>query len=420
MTVPLTTTPTPAAAGGSAQAAEEAKALLASSAVFSLFSVPNLQTPDIPIPAQLPFPWSLVPGLDKVLLAAVDVHEAPMRFVSHVVRDAGGRWVARNRTGQSLATVQIRWTPIPESYRANAEVLPPQTILNPFVSQRFEMLDGQFQFADDAQSGFNGFGAGRTFPAFDTGFGVLRIGAVIDIVQGIGALAGVSGTVVVNGQIKPPNELDLNLMARVWDTPPGMVGEAPLPPLVPVPFPDPGATFMWFLGESDPARPPVRRPPTVEGSIATIELDERLRRVDLDFDVVPDGELKSQVAPGPAVGRARQTLHLFPSQPGQPLSTLSTGGVLELEGTGGGAPSTIGANLVEGRMFAPRAGSDLWRLGGFGPLAGGSGEFAGATGMLSLNAGLTSDPAQSSTLYVVRFVDPEGCFRAPWPAGEVP
>lgn len=418
MTVPFAA---PAAtAGAPAQRGGDARSPLDSSAVFSLFSVPNAQTPDIPIPAQLPFPWSLVPGLDKLLLAAVDVHEAPMRFVTHVARDACGRWVARNRTGQSLATVQIRWTPIPEGYLANSEELPPQTILNPFVSQRFEMLDGLFQFADTAESGFHGFGAGRTFPAFDTGFGVLRIGAVIDVVEGIGALAGVTGTIVVNGQIKPPNELDLNLMARVYHPPAGMVGEAPLPPLVPVPFPDSGATFMWFLGESDPAHPPMRRPPTVPGSIATIELDERLRRVDLDFDVVPDGELKSQVAPGPAVGRARQTLHLFPGQPGQPQPTLSTGGVLELEGPPGEAPSRIEADLVEGRMFAPRRGSDLWRLGGFGPLAGGSGEFGSATGMLSLNSGLTTDPARSSTLYVIRFVDPEGCFKAPWPAAEVP
>ena len=77
------------------------------------------------------------------LMIAVNVNEQLHRFDVVVVPQAPALGLtASNRVGQPIARVHIRWTPIPDDFDAGPGVLPPPTILNPFVSQRFCMLDG--------------------------------------------------------------------------------------------------------------------------------------------------------------------------------------------------------------------------------------------------------------------------------------
>src|SRR5207237_9266969 len=121
---------------------------------------------------------------------------------------------------------------------------PPTTILNPFASQRFTMLNGQLTFQDARQSGFRAFGAGRTFPVTEGGENRLRIGAVIEILEGLGEFEGLTGAFVINGYIQPPMKLALNLMVRVMDPKGKLSARGPLAPLREVPDPDPDATFM--------------------------------------------------------------------------------------------------------------------------------------------------------------------------------
>jgi hypothetical protein len=388
---------------------------------FSLFSVPNPATPDVPLEAKLPFPFSLLQRLPffPQLLAGVSVNEAPLRFVVEM-QDEACQLLALNAVGQSIATVHIDWTPIPWDYNANPYTKPPQTILNPLVSQRFEMLNGEFRFDDTASSGFHGFGSGRTFPNFPLGLS-LKIGAVIDILEGFGAMQGFKGTVVVNGQITPPNELDLNLMVRVLDPEGKFRTHSPLPPLVPKPFPDPAATFMLLLGEPDPASPStLRRGP--DGAIVGLELHERLRMVGLDADVVPGQGLKSRLQIGAVVGRAKSTLHFPLTTSTVPIPAQTTDGEFTFfnsRSEGSRSLGTVRANLVEGRGFpTPVAGAPapVYRVGGFGPVLGGTGEFAGCSGMLSMNAVLGIFPRTLSNMYIFRFVDPDGRLR-PYPTG---
>lgn len=409
--------PAPRPAAASFEAVAER---LAGSAYFSLFSVPNPERPDVPIPAELPFPFSLLtrlPFLSDQLLAAVEVNEAPLRFATEV-HESGGRLLATNRVGREIATVHIRWTPIPWSYPANPHERPPQTILNPLVSQRFEMLDGRFRFADG--SGFDGFGAGRTFPNFPRGL-ALKIGAVIDVLEGVGRLRGATGMVVVNGEIEPPQGLNLNLMARILDPPEGIRVHEPLGPLAERSFPDPGATFMTFLGETDPAAPltPVRTPARAPvrggaGAVAGIDLRERLRRVDLDFDVTPGAGVRTRSEPGEALGEVRAALRFAPGAHRPPVPVQSRDVRLALSDAAGRSLGAVEAELVEGRAFPttlPGLPARLWRWGAFGPVRRGSGAFDGAEGMLTVNSAVCLDPPVSSTLYVLRFVDPEGRFR---------
>lgn len=380
--------------------------MLPRSAYFSLFSVPDPDNPDVPIRPSWPFPFSLLtrlPLLDQ-LLVAVEVNESPLRFAVEVA-ERDGRLLVSNRVGAEAATVHIRWTPIPWDYRAAVDRRPPETLLNPFAEQRFTMLDGRFRFADGKGSGFDGFGAGRTFPRFPRGL-ALRIGAAIDVLAGHGRLAGATGTVVVNGEIEPPAGLNLNLMVRLLDPPPEILEGPPLPPLAERPFPDPAATFLTFLGETDPERPSVARP--VEGGWA-YELHEVLRAIDLDFAVLPERGPQSRSSLGPAIGRARTRLIVRP-QPGGPLTVQSP--ALTLSFDRGGCANRLDARLVEGRGFVVEETGGLMRFGAFGPATGGSGQFAGGDANLTVNGLLGPSPLESSNLYVVRMGSDPGRFRA--------
>jgi hypothetical protein len=384
------------------------------SAYFSLFSVPNPAMPDVPVPAQLPFPWSLLQRLPffPELLAAVEVHEAPLRFKTSAGEGAC-QLLATNAVGQSIATVNIRWTPIPWDYPANPYTNPPQTILNPLVSQRFEMLNGEFRFDDSHNTGVHGFGSGRTFPNFPRGLS-LDIGAVIDVLQGYGSFRGHQGMMVVNGRITPPNELDLNIMMRILDPAGELSTEGPLPPFEPQPFPDPTSTFLMLLAEPDPERPSTLRL-DAGGRVQGIELCERLRTIDLDAAVVPRQGIKSQTRVGRVVGRARSTLHFPVSESTVPIPAQTSRGEFELfDEARGLCFGSLRADLVEGRGLptaVPEAPMPIYRVGGFGPILEGTGEFAGAGGMLSMNAVLSLYPRTHSALYIFRFLDPQGRYR---------
>jgi hypothetical protein len=383
------------------------------SAFFSLFSVPNPATPDIPIAAQLPFPFSLLQKLPffPQLLAAVEVNEAPLRFKT-TVTEAACQLLATNAVGQSIATVHIQWTPIPWDYPANPCTNPPQTILNPLTSQRFEMLNGEFRFDDSYGTRLHGFGSGRTFPLFPRGLS-LNIGAVIDVLEGFGQFQGHSGIMVVNGVITPPNSLDLNIMMRILDPAGELLTDGPLPPLVQQPFPDKTATFLMLMGEPDPARPATLQVAS-GGRVQGVEIHQRLRAVDLDSDTLPQGP-RSQVRVGKVVGRARFLLHFPVSDSTVPIPVQTSAGEFELfDAELGLGFGTLRADLIEGRGLpttVPDAPMPIYRVGGFGPIQGGTGEFAGAGGLLSMNALLSIYPRSFSSLYIFRLADTAGKYR---------
>ena len=391
----------------------EVTRLLKAAAYFPIFNVHNPSIPNQTVP--------LLPVLDQQLFVAINVNEALHRF--EVVTRVGPQGLtASNRMSEgAIASVQIRWTPIPDSYAPGPGIVPPPTLLNPFRSQRFTMLNGQLSFHDRKVSGVQAFGSGRTFPSSSGGQPALNIGAAIDVLGGFGDLAGLpddmlpGATMVINGFIQPPNELALNLILRVMDPAGRLAAKGPVLPLVPSPTPpDPGAVFMFFLGEIDPRRPARLLFGTGSQPIG-LQLFENLRLVRFDYDVETAASLQSRTEEGPLAGTLSAMLYCDFQDRATVLPVQTTGGVFQFHDHTGRSIGAVYANMVEGRAFRtylPGAPMPVYRIGGFGPIKGGTGEFAGASGMMSVNSVLSVFPRTFSNLYVLRLEDPDGKLRA--------
>jgi hypothetical protein len=385
--------------------------LLRQAAYFSLFSVHNPNIPNVPLP---------MPGNPQQLIG-MEVNEALHRFeVTGELPTPERGLQATNAVGQSVARVHIRWLTIPDNFYAAPDREPPPTPLNPTQSQRFTMLDGQFSFDDRDQSGFRGFGTGRTFPALEGGRPVLRLGAVVDILEGLGKFKDHQGNAVVNGFIIPPDVLGLNIMVRLIDASGQLTTYSALTPLEPIPTPDPTAVFMTFLAEQDPDHPTtLNRAP--DGQILGSNVHEVLRLAYVSFDLGWSNQnIRSKTTTGPIVGRLSTTLYFNPlnqQTPGtatSPIPYHTKNGVFTFFDRDQCTIGTLKTDIIEGRAFKTEldgAPLPIFRMGGLGPLLEGTGQFSGAEGLLSMNAAISVFPRTLSNMYVLRIVDPNGKFH---------
>ena len=389
--------------------------LLKAAAYFPIFNVHNPAIPNDTVPL-LPFATQT---LGQALVTAVNVNEELRRF--EVVTQVGpGGLTACNRIGANgVANVSIRWTPIPEGYAPSPGVSPPPTLLNPFASQRFTTLNGQLSFQDRKVSGVQAFGSGRTFPIPGRA-GSLNIAAVIDVLEGFGALYGLpdqtlpGATMVINGFITPPNDLALNLLVRVMDPNGQLAAQGPIPPLArPEKTPAGSGVFMFFLGEPDPRRP-MRLLYGPGGAPIGAQVIESLRLVGIDFDVDTAASLRSRTLEGPVVGTASAILYCSFQDQLTVVPAQTTGSVFSFHDLQGRSLGSVSANMIEGRAFRtflPGAPYPVFRMGGFGPLQRGTGAFAGISGMMSVNGVVSAFPPTLSNLYVLRLDDPDGRFQ---------
>ena len=377
--------------------------LLKSAGYFSIFSIHNPAIPNTPIPS----PRN--PGR----LIGIEANEELHRFeitVEEPMNECGLK--AINRVGEAVANVHVKWMLIPDDFEAGPGRIPPPTELDPTRSQRFTFLDGEMKFKDRERSGFHAFGAGRTFPVMIGNQLQLRVGAVVDVLEGFGKFKGLSGTIIVNGYLAPPQGLFLNFIVRFMDPAGKLLARSPLSSLRRIPDPDPGSTFMVFLGEDDPDHPTT---PSFTPEGIRADVHELLRLVHINFDVGTSKDIRSRTKPGPIVGSLSTTLSFNPQDPNPVTPYKTTDGVFTFFDRRKNTIGTLKANVVEGRAFRTAlAGAPLpvFRFGGFGPFISGTGPFADTIGMLSMNAAISVFPRTLSNLYVMRISDPDGRFRA--------
>ena len=272
-------------------------------------------------------------------------------------------------------------------------------------------------FKDREKSGFKAFGTARTFPVSVKGKSQLRIGAAIEVLEGKGRFEGLTGAFVINGYIEPPHGLGLSLMVRIMDPDGRLQAHAPpsFTPIQPIPDPDPTAAFLILLGEPDPDRPITLNRAT-DGQVVSANIYERLRLADIRYDLTTTADLRSQTTPRPIVGKRISTLYFYtdPAKPADVSPLQDINSVFTFFDPQGKVIGTLDANMVEGRAFKTElseAPSPIFRLTGFGPFTSGTGQFADASGMMSINGVLSLFPHAVSRLYVLRIEDSDGKFQ---------
>jgi len=345
------------------------------------------------------------PGLDAFEVAG------EMRRFDIVAEEERSRCVGCNQVGAPAADIRFRWRVVPDDHQGDperAQPLPALPLL-PGVSQRIEVLDWELRFRDGA-SGFRAYGMGRTLPDAAAGNGVAL---VLEMLAGYGRLAGLAGTVVASGTLSPQGGLSLGVIVRVMDPAGGLAAQGPPGPLPPEAGPEPGATWLAFFGETDPDNPVTLRISLGEGILGS-NVFELMRTVDLDFDAVAD-RLRSRTVEGALTGGLRAQLDFNPLDP-RPVSPIRTRyGVFDFRDRAGRSVGSVAADMIEGRSLRTRVEGMLlpvFRFAGFGPVQSGTGAFAGARGIMTMNSVISVLPRTLANSYILRLDDPDGRFRA--------
>ncbi|HXI44047.1 MAG TPA: hypothetical protein VNH83_28950 [Bryobacteraceae bacterium] len=376
--------------------------LIRKAAYFTIFTVPDASRPNVPI---------FSPDGQMI---GVEVNEELHRFDIRSAMPQPGEGIrVSNQVGEPIANVHIRWMPCPDDFEGAPGKTPPPTPLDPTRSQRFIMLDGSMRFRDRDESGFLAFGAGRTLPMLVDGAPQLGIGSVIETLEGFGKLRGLEGTNIVNGYINPPNGLVLSFMLRFSDPCQRLLASREISPIEPIQHPAPETVILAFLGETDRDTGTLNLSP--DGRVLGYSLVERLRLVHISFDTQTRHGMRSSLIEGPVVGSFCYTSHFNPLDPRPLFPIYTTRGSLQFFDSQGRVTGGIHVNIEEGRAFRtelPGVPMPVFRLGGLGPLGAGFGQFAGATGMMTLNACVSAFPPTRSSMYELRINDRDGRFRA--------
>lgn len=364
------------------------------------------------------FPMSLDAG-SRLGSAAFEV-ESELRRFELDADERAVRLLSRNRIGGPVADVRFRWRLVPDDYVGDPGRVQPLPLLplRPGVAQRIEVLDWELRLRGGA-GGYRGYGTGRTLPGAGVAgpaVGVAHVGVafVLEVLEGYGQLAGLAGTVVACGTLSPTAALDLCVITRLMDPAGRLLTRAPLGPLPEAAGPEPGVTYLNFVGEVDPRNPVTLRISAGEGILGS-NVYELLRMVDLDFVLDAAGRLRSRTVEGPLVGSVRAVLDFNPLtlRPITPIRTRA--GVFELRNPAGRSLGTVASDMIEGRSLRTWLEGRLlpvFRFAGFGHIQGGTGDFAGASGILIMNSVISVQPRTLANLYTLRFNDPNGRYRA--------
>lgn len=320
---------------------------------------------------------------------------------------------ASNAMGESYGKFKHRWMLVPEDFVGAPGREPPPTSLDPSRSQRFVMLDGICTFGG-TKDGFQGFGAGVTFPVNSKGRTEVLAATVGTILEGFGSFKNhEEGTYVHCGSLSVERGFTGNLLLRVMDSKGTLYTTGSLPALKGKDWPERDITYIVFRGqavETDPVTPRIGP----DGQFKGLTVVQGLRLIHLS-SALDDGP-KSVARIGQLIGKITAHVDFNPKAPGGtnlnpiPFTTFDE---LEFTDSAGRSIGGFTADSSEGRVFNTKvAGQGGIRFGGVGPVLNGTGPFQGMKGQMTDNSVVIFQPHVSASLYVLRLHDPEGRFRS--------
>lgn len=337
------------------------------------------------------------------------------RFESVVRIPETGRTVwTDQRSGELAGRFHSRWLLGPSDLGWTPKVLPPPAIFDPWASQRFAMLDTEFDFGEG--DGCKGYGIGRTYPVNLQGRPMLLAGGVGNLMQGMGRFHDHEGTFVLAGRIRELGFVG-NISCRIVDNAGDLRTDREIPSLTAVQDPDPMATVLVFRGVKKDRTVRTTYGPPPGGDRVSLITPSQMRSVRYGF-TSRGGRLRTGMQVGPVI--AHMTAEVFfnllapPGTAAAPVPFTTRELYTFLDGKGQ-TVGTIRTGVVDGVSFDlkfPQAPKQKGvRFAGFGPIEGGTGVFEGVQGMLTVNSLIGIAPHALSLLHVLYLIDPQQRFR---------
>jgi hypothetical protein len=293
---------------------------------------------------------------------------------------------------------------------------PPPMIFDAWRSQHFVVQECELTFGEENKC--KCYGVGRTFPLVVGGRHVPLAGAICNLVQGTGKFEGREGTLVLTGTITPEMGFLGNINLRVRDDQGTLVTENELLSLEAVRNPDPGNTFIELrLIKKDKHVKTTFGPPPEDGRVSLVT-PSILRSARYSYVSGGRGP-HTHMEVGQLLGQMDATVFFdlaAPSGTADAPVPFTTEETYIFKDDAGVTIGTISCGVVEGWSFGlkfPQApGQPAVRFAGFGPITGGTGQFTGAQGILTVNSLIGISPHTLSLMHVLHLVDPKGQIRA--------
>ena len=317
-------------------------------------------------------------------------------------------------TGHATGKFQCLCLLCPPDTRWNPRQVPQPWIFDPWRSQRFIMQECEIALGHE-RCYF--YGVGRTFPVNVGGRHVLLVGGVANLTRGTGKFEGREGTLVCTGTLTPELGFLGNINLRVRDDQDTIVSESELTPIQGIRDPDRQNTFIELrLAKKNQTIRTTFGPPSPDGRISLIT-PAVMRSAQFSYVAGMRG-VRTHMSLGQVLGPMEAKVFFdLSAPPGTAESPVpfTTQELYTFNDDKGKTIGTVSCGVVEGQSFGlkfPAApGQPGVRFAGFGPIQGGTGIFAGARGILTVNSMIGIAPHAISLMHVLHLADPSGRFR---------
>jgi hypothetical protein len=385
--------------------------LLDQTANLNLFSVPESHDPEALSLTPDHTDWFGINGGYGCM-----IRSALHRFDSFVQKPSNDDISVSQAVGEAIGSLRARWLFSDGEPDWSPDREPPPAIFNPWSSQHFSMMDGEFSFGSDDR--FKAYGKGRTYPVSMNGQPKLLAAAVGNITEGTNRFRGCEGTFIMTGTLTGDLGFLGQISVRIVDPEGRLRTERETPPLTAISDPDPWSTFFVMRGEKkDRTVRTTFGPPPGEGRVSLVT-PSQFRAAQFNVTTGGGGGIRTETRVGPVVCKMDATVYFdLLAPPGTAMRPVpfSTDEIYRFIDRREREVATLTARVEEGISFNlkfPAApGQPGVRFAGFGPITGGTGPLEGVQGLLTVNSLIGIAPHALTLMHVLHIVDPGGQYR---------
>jgi len=320
-----------------------------------------------------------------------------------------GRLAVSQTAGETVGRLHCRCMFAPSGAPWQPGAYPAATMYDPWRSQKLVTTACEFTFGDQR---FDAYAVGRTYPMVADGEPMVLVGAVGNFMSGTGQFNGLEGTFVITGRFTGSLGFLGNINCRIVDPEGRIRTDRETPGLAGAHDPFPAQTFIVMRGVKRDRTVRTTYGPPPGPNLVSLVTPSQMRTIVTDPRVREHGGLRVNTAVGPVIASMEADVAFdIAAPPGtaQRPIPFTTKELYTFAGDDARSCGTISAQVTDGVSFglrfaaAPRQAGV--RFAGFGPITGGTGQFEGAQGVLTVNSVIGIAPHALSLLHVLHLID---------------